>query len=137
VRASSSGKPAGFAVDVLPVWRPDTLGEGIPVFWGAVRYRSVGPESAAFVRALATAYGAPTDSPMAPAISFAAIALKGNPVDPSAGPVAMKLFFESENDDRYAEVYTNLDLPLRIAEFREKDNGYRAPLLRALITGAA
>ena len=73
---------------------------------------------------------------MAPVIAFSAIALRGNPADLSGGPVKMKLFFESEDEAHYAEVYTNIHLAQRLAEFREKDNGYRAPLLRALVTAA-
>ena len=136
LRAASAAGTAGFALEILPEWRPDTIGHGIPVFWGAVRYRSLGSESTTFVHALAAAYGSAVDDAMAPIVPFAAIALKGNPADLSGGPVDMKLFFESEDETHYAEVYTNINLPQRVAEFREKDNGYRAPLLRALRTGA-
>ena len=136
VRAASVTGPVGFALELLPEWRPDTLGHDIPVLWGAVRYRSLGLESTAFVRALARAYGTPIDGSMAPVISFAAVALKGNPADLKGGPVDMKLFFESEDEAHYAEVYTNIHLAQHVAEFREKDNGYRAPLLRALVTPA-
>ncbi|MEZ0273788.1 MAG: hypothetical protein ACAH88_02695, partial [Roseimicrobium sp.] len=58
-----------------------------------------------------------------------------------AGPVKMKLFFSpGENDphfeDRYAEHFLNFDLAAKRIEFREKDPGYREPLLRALSEAA-
>jgi hypothetical protein len=128
----------GFTCEVLPGWRPDTLGEGIPVFWGSVRYRSLGPESNAFVRALARAYAQPGEHLSMPAtVEFQAVALSGDPNTFAGGDIDMKLFFEPEDPARYAEVYTNLHLGTQLAEFREKDNSYRQALLNALGSGAA
>jgi hypothetical protein len=42
-------------------------------------------------------------------------------------------FFDDGQDERYAEVYTNIDLREKRLEFREKDPEYRAPLVAALM----
>ena len=138
VRGRSRDLPVGLLLDLLPDWRPDTLGDGIPVHWGRVRYRSVGPESDAWVRVLSAAYALPPDGLiMQPHVEFAAIALSGDPCRPQRGPLNMKLFFESEDEDRYAEIYTNLLLSEQLMEVREKDPEYRAPLIRALTEARA
>jgi len=138
VRAKAGDATVGFVIDVSADWRPDTLGDSIPVFWGSVQYRSLGPESNAFVRHLAQAYGRPVARSVMPQEThFAAIALSGNPMTFEGGKVNMKLFYESDNEDLYAEVYTNLNPKERLAEFREKDEGYRDNLIRALGASAA
>jgi hypothetical protein len=138
VRAKAGEATVGFVIEVSADWRPDTLGDSIPVFRGSVRYRSLGAESNAFVRQVAQAYGRPADDPVMPQeIQFAAIALSGNPMTFEGGKVNMKLFYEPENEDLYAEVYTNLNPNERLAEFREKDEGYRENLIRALGAVAA
>jgi lipocalin len=43
----------------------------------------------------------------------------------------MKLFFESEPKEAYAEFFTNIDLVQAKMEFREKDPEYRVPLVAA------
>ena len=46
----------------------------------------------------------------------------------------MKLFFHADSEDeaRYAEVFTNINVEEGLLEFHEKDPAYRGPLLRAL-----
>jgi hypothetical protein len=44
----------------------------------------------------------------------------------------MKLFFENEEPNRYAEVFVNVIAPERRIELHEKDPEYRKPLLCAL-----
>jgi hypothetical protein len=51
-------------------------------------------------------------------------------------PTHMKLFFESEEPERYAEVYVNVIGPEQRIELHEKDPEYRKPLVRALSEGA-
>jgi len=43
-----------------------------------------------------------------------------------------KLFFESEEDDRYAELYLNIDVAGARIELNEKDDDYRKALVLAL-----
>ena len=63
---------------------------------------------------------------------FAAIALAGHPPAVAGEPVKIKLFFEADFDERYAEVYLNIDLTRSRVELHEKDPDYRRPLVRAL-----
>ena len=44
----------------------------------------------------------------------------------------MKLFFHSENGERYAEVFLNIDRQAQVVEIHEKDPEYRQNLIRAL-----
>jgi hypothetical protein len=69
---------------------------------------------------------------MAKEVRFTAIALEGDPRDLGKGPTRIKLFFEPEEEDGYAEVFTNVDLAARRLEVREKDPEYRLPLVKAL-----
>ncbi|HZL90687.1 MAG TPA: hypothetical protein VFB96_20125 [Pirellulaceae bacterium] len=101
--------------------------------FGRVIYESVGPESDALVSAMSEIYEAEIKPvAMTGEVAFVGATLEGKPSELRSQPVKMKLFFESEKEDRYAEVYTNIDLPKAVLEIREKDPGYRAPLLRAL-----
>ncbi len=65
-------------------------------------------------------------------VSFTAVALEGNPSNFAGEALRMKLFHESEAEDEYAEVYTNIDLNGERAGIREKDPDYRRPLLAAI-----
>ena len=122
--ATHQGRPVGFLA-VLP-----------SASTGVVTIRSVGPQSDALVQALDTLYGSQVKpTTMVLAVRFAAITLGGDPTRLEAGEVAIKLFFESEDEDRYAELYLNIDLPRGRVELREKDEEYRAPVVRALALG--
>jgi hypothetical protein len=46
--------------------------------------------------------------------------------------LASGLFFDSGPEDRYAELFINVDAKKRVLEFHEKDEDYRKPLLLAL-----
>lgn len=130
-----AGQPVCFQATLSPTWKEGRVADRRS-FTGVVTVRSLGVESDALVKAMDTLYEAqlkPTS--MAKATQFAAITLNGNPSDLTAGEVAIKLFFESENEDRYAELYLNIDVPKHRVELREKDEGYRAPVIRALSLG--
>ena len=46
----------------------------------------------------------------------------------------MKFFFNPDGEEAlYSEVFINIDLSEKRLEFNEKDNDYRAPLLRSLL----
>ena len=137
-RGNVSGTNVGFIVDVLPIWTAKKMESGAAVlYWGKVRYRSIGAESDNFVSLVARLYGvsAPGSS-MAKQINFAAVGLNTDPRNVLKSPTRMKVFFESPNQNQYAEVFTNLDLSKRLVQFHEKDQEYRIPLIRALGDGA-
>ncbi|HEX3250279.1 MAG TPA: hypothetical protein VHS05_12685 [Pyrinomonadaceae bacterium] len=66
------------------------------------------------------------------ATEFIAISLGGDPRDLAKETVKIKLFFDSDEEDRYAELFTNIDLKARKLYIREKDEEYRAAIVRAL-----
>jgi hypothetical protein len=65
-------------------------------------------------------------------LGFTAISLGGEPADLGKGPAKIKLFFESDAEDRYAELYTNVDLASGVLQIHEKDPEYRSALIHAL-----
>jgi hypothetical protein len=101
--------------------------------FGRVTYQSLGPESDALVSAMSEIYKAEVKpAAMAREVAFVAATLEGEPAELRSQPIKMKLFFESEDEQRYAELYTNIDLPNKALVILEKDPEYRGPLLRAL-----
>lgn len=131
--ALSDGQSVGVRIVIGDSWKPATMGDNIRVFWGTVSYASIGAESDRLVHAIAAAYGI-TEWPtaMIARVTFTAVALEGNPLNCVGEALRMKLFRESEAQDEYAEVYTNIDVYRERAAIREKDPGYRRPLLAAL-----
>jgi hypothetical protein len=134
-RGKLNGATVGFIVDVLPEWSTSPIeGTDSHFYWGKIRYRSTGAESNEFVAALARLYGSSErPGPMASTIEASAVGLDSDPRSLNTTPVRMKaFFFEDGPEDRYAEVYTNIDLQQKRLEFHEKDPEYRLPLLKAL-----
>lgn len=130
-----NGRPVAFEIALGPTWTPGSLGKDIPLvtYRGTVTYRSVGVESDTFVQVLDGLYGAKlSPKAMRKETVFTGITLGGDPRDLSAGAAKIKLFYESDAEDRYAELYTNIDLASRKLYFNEKDVDYRVPVVRAL-----
>jgi len=100
---------------------------------GIVTYRSTGADSDAFIQVLDELYGTKVGpKAMGRETQFTGISLEGDPRDLAKGPVKIKLFFESDKEDAYAELFTNIELAAHRLEVREKDESYRLPVLRAL-----
>jgi len=137
LRASGShkGRKIGFEVVLSPNWNAASLGKNIPLatYRGMVTYRSTGSESDEFVAVLDELYGANlSPKAMGNETRFTAISLGGDPRELMKEPVKIKLFFESGTEGEYAELFTNIDMNAHRLEFREKDEGYRSPLVKAL-----
>lgn len=134
----AQGEPVEFAFQLGPSWEGGAVKSvDVPMFRGAVTVRSTGPASDRLLKVMDVLY----DTHLAPAgmatsTEFAAISLAGNPGDLQAGPVKMKLFFESEDEERYAELYLNVDLKASRIELHEKDPEYRKAVIRALSRAA-
>lgn len=129
------GRRLGFDVVLGAAWKEGSPGPGIPIttYQGFVTYRSTGADSDAFVQVLDELYGTSVAAKaMGQEVRFTAIALEGDPRDLSKGAVKIKLFSGAETEDRYAELFTNIDLPSRRLELREKDQEYRGPVVQAL-----
>lgn len=94
---------------------------------------SLGAGSDAFIQTLDQLYDTKVGATqMRRSVHFTAVSLAGNPNTLPAEPVKMKLFFESDEDDRCAEVYLNFDVLKRRVHFHEKDQDFRRPLILAL-----
>jgi hypothetical protein len=96
-------------------------------------YSSIGPESDALLKAMAQLYRVDAPAKFAPRVGAVSIALKGDPANLRREAVNFKVFFNAKGGEaRYAELYTNLDLPGKRLELLEKDTEYRAQVVKAL-----
>jgi hypothetical protein len=131
------GKVLAITIVLEPGWKKTAVGD-IPVQQGVVTVRSLGAASDCFLQRLDAVYG----TKMQPKVMrletrFTAITLSGDPTALDRGPVQIKLFHESDDEDAYAELYVNVDLAKRVVEWAEKDMDYRRPVVRALIAKAS
>ena len=129
------GRKVSLVINLGPAWRSSAPDADVPIttFQGAVSFHSVGAESDLLLQAMDELYGT-KQSPKAmnKATEFSAISLQGDPRDLTKEMVKIKLFFESNSEDQYAELFTNIDLNARKVYINEKDEGYRAAIVRAL-----
>lgn len=106
------------------------------VYEEGVVFSSIGPESDRLIAALSAEYGQDKNHvQMVRSESFTAIALHQGAIDMTTEPVKLKLFGRdrpSDQEDDYYESFFNLDLKNMFVFWNEKDQEYRAPLLRAL-----
>ncbi len=104
------------------------------IFRGQVDFESTGSDSDRLVQVMDQLYeiSLNPEGMAAGPIQFTAISLQGDPRDLWAGPVKIKLFIESEDEERYGELYTNIDMQDGTLEVREKDVSYRKSVIRAL-----
>jgi hypothetical protein len=103
------------------------------IYRGQVVFRSMGPESDAWIQALDQEYGTKLGPrKMAREVRWTALSLAGDPRNLDAGPVKIKIFFETGAEADYAEAFLDVDAASRSVQIREKDESYRAPLVRAL-----
>jgi hypothetical protein len=126
------GKELGFEVDFPSGPRGQTS-----LAPGTAQIRTLGAVSDQFVAFLDSRYKIPIPSKtMVAAVAASVVGLEGNPAHVQDGVTRMKfLFFESGPQDRYAEVYINVDAGKRVLGFHEKDEDYRKALLLALTQG--
>jgi hypothetical protein len=130
-----NGKKVSIEIDLIAGWNSGAPDPNVPIatFRGTVTYRSVGSESDLLLQVMDELYGTKqAPKAMSKATEFAAISLEGDPTNLAKGPVKIKLFFESDRDDAYAELFTNIDLRAQKVYIREKDEEYRTAIIRAL-----
>ena len=136
VKGNLKGDIVGFAIELLPSWNPQSV-EGIdaPFYWGEAFFKNTGAESVAFIRSLASLYGATVSGASVSNEVYAqVVGLASNPEQLEVSPCRMKFFFNPDGEEElYSEVFINIDLSEKRLEFNEKDNAYRAPLLRSLL----
>ena len=136
VKGNLKGDKVGFAIELLPSWKPQEV-EGIEdaFYWGEAFFRNTGSDSETFIKSLASLYGATLSNATVPdRVHAQVVGLACNPEQLEVSPCKMKFFFNPDGEeDLYSEVFINIDLAAKRLEFNEKDNGYRAPLLRSLL----
>jgi hypothetical protein len=129
------GRQLGFEVVLSPSWQAGSPGKEVPLatYSGILTYRSIGADSDAFVQVLDELYGTKlSPKAMGRETRFAGISLEGDPRNLESGPVKIKVFFESDKPDEYAELFTNIQLAEHRLEVHEKDTDYRLPVIKAL-----
>lgn len=134
-RGQIAGEIMGFAVVLFPGWQAQPLEDSDAAFyWGAGAYERTGNESDAFVRFVARRYGLPSTESlsMLREVPARVVGLRTDPAIALERGASTKFFFHSDSPERYAEVFTNINLGESLLEFREKDEEYRAALVRAL-----
>ena len=136
VRARHFNQIVGLEIALGAEWKPWSieLGDGstLPAYNGVVEFRSTGSESDLFSSVLGKLYGVEEPTKMRSAISFTATSLGENPEQLETRELKIKLFYEPEVQDGYAEVFLNVEFTSGIVELREKDEEYRKPLVRAI-----
>ena len=135
VAGTYRGAPVALGVLLGPSWKEGRLGADVPlvIYSGTVEIRSLGEQSDRFLAALDELYGTKQRAQkMGAQTKFAAISLGGDPAHLKAAPVKLKLFFESDDESRYAELYLNIDIGTGTVELAEKDPDYRTAIVRAL-----
>jgi hypothetical protein len=135
-RALYDGEIVGLAVQLPSHWERPALEPDSPFSgWrGTITLCSRGRESDRFVQVLADRYQvAALAARMVPSVSCTGITLTGDPAAIGRTSVSVKLFFAEDDAERYAEAFLNLRLPAGRLELNEKDEEYRAPLIRALV----
>jgi hypothetical protein len=135
VAGSYRGAPVGLGLLLGPSWKEGRLGADVPlvIYSGTVDIRSLGEQSDRFLAALDELYGTKQRAKrMGARTAFTAISLGGDPAHLRAAPVKLKLFFESDDESRYAELYLNIDVSTGTVELAEKDPDYRTAIVRAL-----
>ncbi len=61
------------------------------------------------------------------------VALQHSPLNLTEIKVKFKCFFNEEEEDKYAELYINFDIPNNLVEIKEKDPEYRENIIKSLI----
>ena len=133
-RGNVDGAEVGFEIDF-----PSKSGPSRKVFlpMSRARLRSIGAPSDHFVMLLAHRYKLPSPATtMVSSVDASVVGLEGDPEHVLDGMTKMKFFFyDSGPEERYAEVFINVDAKNQVLEFHEKDPDYRKPLLLALTKG--
>jgi len=129
------GKEVGLEVDLASASQRSRGQASLPL--GTAQIRTLGAVSDNFVALLDSRYKIPIPSKtMLAAVAAAVVGLQGDPAHAQEGVTQMKFFFfDSGPQDRYAEVYINVDADKRVLGFHEKDEDYRKALLLALTQG--
>ena len=133
-KGSYDGRTVGFGVTLGPKWeRQDVEDAQIWLYWGEAELTTLGDVSDGFVQALDELYGTDIGTlKMCDRVPFIAVSLAGYPPLLNEESVKLKLFFESDAEEKDAEFFLNIDLRSRSVQFHEKDTDYRRGVVLSL-----
>jgi len=129
------GNKVGLEIILRSNWKESSFGKniGLASFQGVVTFHSVGAESDTLLSAMDELYGTKSAAKkMSRETNFTGISLGGDPRDLTKGSVKIKIFYESDQQSRYAELFTNIELENHKAQINEKDESYRSAVIQAL-----
>jgi hypothetical protein len=129
------GREVGLLVVLGPSWPEAKFDQKVPftAYKGVISYRSLGTASDSFLQLMDELYHTGLHpKAMRAETTFTGISLEGKPGEPDKAPLKIKVFYESDDEQRYAELFTNIDLQHRMLQINEKDEAYRKPVVRAL-----
>jgi hypothetical protein len=134
-RGNEVGLKVGFRKGMRPAM-PNAQPDRTAFAHNGIACSSIGEASDRLLKAMATLYDVPAPAgKFASRVDVTAIALEQYPIDVTKNATKFKVFFNDgagqEND--YAELYTNIDIPGQRLELHEKDPEYRANVVRALV----
>ena len=107
------------------------------VYYNGVEFHGLGAKSDDLLTFMAKAYGhVEATYQMESVVAFTAIVLEGSLATLAEQAMKCKLFYDEkmlaeDNDEDYCELYLNIDLKQRTLELAEKDQDYRANVIRA------
>lgn len=132
-RGQVDGVILGLAVVLYPQWQEQRReGDCFSLFWGKGAFERTGPESDRFLKCISDRYGLPAPGPMLKRLTAEVVGLDSDPSRAGSSGAHMKFFLHTDNQERYAEVFVNVNVEESMLEFHEKDPDYRRPLVRAL-----
>jgi len=132
-RGLIDGAPCGFAIRYETAWKPSTSTD-IDIRFGNAVLSSIGAPSDRFVALLEKLYKLPiSGKPMVANVVVGVASLGTDPTQLGREAVRTKLFFYADAaEDRYGEVFLNIDPQTKLIEFHDKDSDYHMGILRAL-----
>lgn len=132
-RGTLGKRTVGFAADLDGEWRKQSPGDSpVTFWWGNGRIRSIGSESDALIAVLAEAYGLPSPTCMAQSVRVTVVALNSDPCTFKNELAHIKMFFEHDDPEHYAEAFLKFDVVRGFASLCDKDPEYHAGLLASL-----
>jgi len=129
------GMQIGFGVNLSSTWERQMLEDPeMPIYFGWADLISLGGESDAFLQTLDEVYHTNINpEKMQDRVAYIAVSLEGDPVHVEHTSVILKLFFESETEERDADFFLNIDPTRSSVEFREKDTEFRRGIVLSLM----
>lgn len=135
--AKHHGTIVGFKAAIQPEMRPGFVGlevDRTAFYPASIMLMRDGEKSDALLRAFESLYKHPVREIKFRELSkVTSFALEGDPRKLKTEPVKFKIFHDEEDEHgEYFELYFNIDLPGGILILKEKDEDYRATILKGL-----